>query len=341
MGNLTPNQVQSDIAKGIWKPNIYLTNMSTAYFQSDEDYVADKIFPLVPVMLSSANYYKFSKEDLARDNMQRKPEFGKVTPALMGQSEDTYSCKVDQIIVGIDQIQALNYGRTNAPGVADPRRSKVRFAVEQTKIHLDRLFGDGFFKTGVWGTEWEGKTTTPGTQQFYQFDDANSDPIKLIDDLCVSIRQKGRRKPNRLALGAETFVAIKNNAAVLDRIKYSGASANPANVNEKTLAELFNIEKVVVLNSTYNAGDIGETDMKYICDSKAALLCYAANAPSIDEPSAGYIFSWDMLGNQQPIAMTQYLGEPGTHSEFIEGLMAYDMKKTGDDLAVFLKSCVS
>lgn len=337
---LNTEQIKSSIAKGTWVPNIYLTNMAIAQFQADEDYVADKIFPIVPVQLSSAHYYKFSKKDLARDNMQRKPQYGKVTPAIMGQSDDTYNCKVDQIIVGIDQIEEINYARTNAPGAADPRRSKVRFAVEQTKIHLDRMFSDGFFKTGAWGTEWTGVTTSPGSTQFYKFTDANSDPVQLIDDLCVSIKRNGRRKPNVLALGAETFVALKNNPAVLERIKAGGSSANPAYANERTLAELFGVAKVVVLNSTYNAAGLEGEDMQFICDSKAALLCYAANSPAIDEPSAGYTFSWDMLGGNQYIAMSQWIGEQGTHSEFVEGLMAYDMKKTGDDLAVFLKDCV-
>ena len=70
--------------------------------------------------------------DLARDNVARKPAFGKVQPALMGQTDSTYKCEVDQVIVGVDQIDALNYQRSRAPGVADPRRAK---AVSYT--HLD------------------------------------------------------------------------------------------------------------------------------------------------------------------------------------------------------------
>ena len=58
------------------------------------------------------------------------------------------------------------------------------------------------------------------------------------------------------------------------------------------------------------------------------------------EPSAGYIFTWDMLGNGASVAFDQYEGENGTHAEFIEGLCASDMKKTSDDLAIFLKDCV-
>lgn len=39
-------------------------------------------------------------------------------------------------------------------------------------------------------------------------------------------------------------------------------------------------------------------------------------------------------------AVLNYLGENGTHSEYVEGLMASDMKKTADDLAMFFKDAV-
>lgn len=80
--------------------------------------------------------------------------------------------------------------------------------------------------------------------------------------------------------------------------------------------------------------------MQYIGDPDAFLLVYATNAPSIDEPSAGYIFTWDMLGNGQILPILNYLGENGTHTEYVEGLMATDMHKTSDDLARFYKSAV-
>ena len=74
--------------------------------------------------------------------------------------------------------------------------------------------------------------------------------------------------------------------------------------------------------------------------SNAVLLAYATDTPSIEEPSAGYIFTWDMLGDGNILPVLNYLGENGTHSEFIEGLMATDMKKTADDLAVYLADAV-
>lgn len=338
--SMNPAQLQYEIQKGSFRPNIYLTNLSMAYFQDASRYVAKSIFPICPVQLSSARYYTFSKEDLLRDNVQRKPEFGKVAPAQFGHKDDSYSCYVEQVIVGIDKISALDYQRTNAPGVIDPRRAKAKFIAEQMNIHQDIVFAKNFFRTGVWSNEWTGVASSPSTNQFLKFTDDNCDPVSLIDTWCTSVEQNTGRRPNRLGLGKNAFNALKANPSIIERVKYGGSSANPATVNERVLAELFGIDKVVVFSSIYNAGAVGASSMNFICDPDSAILAYATSAPAIDEPSAGYIFTWDMLGNGQYMPTMQYDGDPGTHSEFMEGLFAADMKKTGDDLAIFLKSCV-
>ncbi len=324
-----------------FKSNIYLTNMTMAYFQKQEDYVAKAVFPICPVDLQSSSYYKFSKGDLARDNVKPKPQFGKVPPAQMGLTDETYNCKVDQVIVGIDQINALNFQRSKAPGSADPRRAKIRFIAEQMNNHLDLLFAQDFFKTGVWSDEMTGKATVsaPSTE-FLKFSDSNFDPVNFFNQQRTKVKQNGRRKPNKLALGAEAYNALTVHPDIIERVKYTGSTPNPAIVTTSALAAILGLQEVVVLESTYNAGKFGEDDMQFICDPTSALLCYATNSPAIDEPSAGYIFTWDMLGNGNYMNVDQYEGEKGTHSEFVEGLMSTDMKKTGDDLAVFLKDCV-
>ena len=205
--------IAAEIAKG-WKPNQYLTNMSQAYFAQPGDWVAPSIFPICPVATSSGFYYTFDKGDLARDNVARKPAFGKVNPAIMGTGENQYGCKVDQVIVGIDQIAALNYQRSHAPGVQDPRRAKVRFANEQMSLHLDILFAKGFFHSGVWGDEWQGTDSNPTGKKFLKFNDANFDPVHFFDERRRDIKRRGRRRPNRLALGYDAYLALFQLAAL-------------------------------------------------------------------------------------------------------------------------------
>lgn len=338
--SVTNQSIQAQIAKG-WKPNNYLTNLSVAHFQPDDWFVSPFIFPIVPVQLSTSHYYKFSKADLARDNVQRKPQFGKAQPMIFGSEEALYKCEVDQIIVGIDQIGTLDYQRAGTPGISDPRRAKVRLATEQMKLHMDRVFAEGYFKTGIWTNEYTGVTgAAPAGKQFYKFDDANFDAVHFFGGLRTEMKRNGRRNPNTLALGVEAYEGLKRNPEILERVKYSGSTANPATINQNVLAQLLEIDRVVVLNSTYNAGGLGEEDMQFICDSKGALLCYAATNPAIDEASAGYTFAWDMLGNGQYLAFDQYEGEKGTHTEYVEGLMSYTPEKVCDELGYFLTECV-
>lgn len=341
--NLTPAMINAQIAKGAFRPHTALTNMALSYYQNAANYFAKAIFPVCPVSLSSDNYYIFNKEDLLRDNWQRKPAYGKVMPAIVSEHTDTYNCVVDQMIMGIDEIRQTDLQRRQGPSIArDPRAQRTKTMAEQANIHQDRLFAEKYFKAGVWANEWTGVDDTNVTgNQFIKFSNGNSDPIKFIADLKLSMHQQTGRTPNKLAIGANVFNALRQHEGILERVIHGGTSANPAQVTKQALAELFEVDQLVVLMSIMNTAKQGaEADMQFIGDPNALLLAYATDAPSIDEPSAGYIFTWDMLGDGQMMPIFHYPGESGTHSEYVEGLMAYDMKKTADDLAFFCKDVV-
>ena len=341
--NITPATISAQIAKGAFRPHTALTNMALAYYQNASNYFAKAIFPICRVNLSSDAYYIFDKEDLLRDNWQRKPAYGKVMPAVVSEHTDTYTCKVDQMIMGIDSIRETDLKRRQGPALArDPRQQRTKTIAEQANIHQDRLFAEKFFKSGVWGNEWTGvdSTTTTG-KQFIKFSNGNSDPIQFIADQKMAMHQQTGRTPNKLAIGANVFNTLRSHEAILERVKFGGTTANPANVTKNVLAQLFEVEELVVMMSIHNQAKQGaDADMAFIGDPNGLLLAYATNTPSVEEPSAGYIFTWDMLGDGQILPIRNYPGENGTDSEYIDGLMAYDMKKTADDLAVYCKDVI-
>ena len=331
------------ITKGLIKPHTALTNMAMAYYQNAANYFAKTLFPICPVQLSSDNYYIFDKEDLLRDNWQRKPESGTVAPAVLSEHTESYACHVDQMRMSINMIRETDVQRRQGPSTANTKQQRTKAIAEQRNIHQDKLFANSFFKSGVWGNEWTGGDAySESGKTFIKFSDDNSEPIKIIDNIRREILQGTGRELNRLGMGINVFNALKEHPAILERIKYGGTTANPAQVTEKVLAELFQVEKLVVLKSIHNNARIGEAaNMQFIGDPDALLFTYAPNTPSIDEPSAGYIFTWDMLGNGQHMPIMNYPDpDPGKHVEWIEGLMATDMKKTCDDLAVYFKQAV-
>ena len=340
--SMTPAQISAQIAKGAFKPHTALTNMALAYYQNPSSYFAKGIFPICRVSQSSDQYYIFNKEDLLRDNWQRKPAYGKVMPAVVSEHTENYSCVVDQMIMGIDLIRQTDLQRRMGPSIKDPRQQRTKTIAEQANIHQDRIFAEKFFKGGVWANEWTGtdETVTTG-KEFIKFSNHNSDPIKFITDQKREMLRQTGRTPNKLALGGNVFDALTLHPAILERVKYGGTTANPANVTKNVLAQLFGVEDLVVLESIHNQAKMGkDADMQFIGDPNALLLAYATDNPSIEEPSAGYIFTWDMLGDGQILPIRHYPGENGTDSEYVDGLMAYDMKKIADDLAVFCKDVV-
>lgn len=334
---MKPEDIVIKKSLGKFKPNVYLSNLSVSYYE-EATYASKRLFPVCPVQLPSGYFYEFSMADLARDGVQRKPDFGKVQPAIFGHSEQSYSCHVDQILIGMDQIITLAYQRADAP---DPYRARVRTLTEQIALHQEIEFAQKFFKAGVWANEWTGAATANPTQKkFKYFSEADSDPVVFIDERMVEIRRNGRRRPNKLALGMETFVALKNNPHILERIKYSGTTQNPAVVNENVLAQVFGVDQVVVLDATYNDAPHGlPANMQYVCDSKGALLLFTPDSPQLDSPSAGYSFTWLINGGDY-IAITPYEADDPTHTDCLEGLIAYDMRKTSDALACYMTGCV-
>lgn len=340
--SMTPNTISAMIAKGTFRPHTALTNMALSYYQNAANYFAKAIFPICRVQLSSDSYYIFDKEDLLRDGWQRKPAYGYTQPVTVSEHTDTYTCKVDQMRMGIDLIRQTDQQRRQGPAIKDPRQQRTKTIAEQANIHQDRLFAENFFHSGVWTNEWTGidSTTTSG-KQFIKFSNGNSDPIKFIADQKLAMHEQTGRTPNKLALGANVFNELRNHPGILDRVKYGGTTANPANVTKNVLAQLFEVDEIVVMMSIFNQARQGaEADMTFIGDPNALLLAYATNSPSVEEPSAGYIFTWDMLGDGQILPIRNYPGENGTDSEYVDGLMAYDMRKTADDLAVFCKDVV-
>lgn len=343
MSNITPAQITMDIAKGAFRPHTALTNMALNYFMNFNNHFARTIFPIVRVRQSADNYYKWTLEDLLRDSWQRKPAYGRVTPDVMGEATDTYAVKVFQSIKGIDGIRETDVRRRQGPAFANnSRQMQTKAIAEQANIHQDIAFAKAFFRSGVWANEWSGvDSTTTGDKEFIKWSNDNSDPMTFVADRCLEIEEKTGRRPNRMAIGANVMQHLRKHPLILERVVHGGTSANPAQITKNALQSLFEMEHMTVMSSIYNKAKLGnEADVTWIADPNAILLTYAPNTPSLQEPSAGYIFQWDMLGDGQIMPIFQYKGEPGTHSEFIEGLMAYDMKKTADDLAVFCTGVV-
>ena len=332
-----PNEIFNRITKKRTPVNIPLTNISTAYLQ-DLTSGATSFFPEVPVQLSTGTYYKFSKEDLLRDNVAAKPILGKVNPTVISHDTDEYKCIPEQIIMGYDEIIQSDILRTGAPGMLNLRASKAKVIAQQMFIHRNKLFARSYFKEGVWGTDLEGGASG---KDFVSFENDNSSPISTITECITTMKKQTGRRPNKLGMGQRVFDALKIHPDIMNRVIYGGTTTNPALVTEQALAAILGVDEVVVFDAIWNSAGLGVTEnMEFICDENAMLLAYATSSPSIDEATAGYSFTWDMgLGATLPIV--EWEGEDGTYSRYIGGMMSTDMRIICPDLGIYFKNAVT
>lgn len=299
-----------------------LTNMSVAYIQSAKDFIADQVFPNVPVLKQSDRYFKYTKEFWFRTNAQKRAPATESAGAGFGiDNTPTYFCDVWAEHIDID-----DQTRQNADQPLDLDRDGTMFVTQGLLLRREIQFMSKFMKASVWSGHAD---FTPSTK----WDNASGDPLADVDHLKSAIKSQTGFMPNVLTVSQDVFFALRNNAKILDRIKYTQRGV----VTEELLAMLFGVEKFLVAGAVLNSAQENATAVYDYLVKDCALLCYANSAPSILQPSAGYTFGWQglygagALGNR----IKTFRIEPRA-CDRVEGEMSFDMNVVGADLGAFL-----
>ena len=329
-----PQPTQGDV-----HVNAPLTNISIAFIQQQQDFIASQVFPNIPVMKQSDRYFTYPKEYWFRSEADlRAISSESAGSGYTVDSTPTYFCDVWAVHKDIDdQIRA----NTDTPLDAD--RDATMFVTQQLLLKRDLDWGAAYFGTGIWGQDTVGEGTTPTWPgEAYPWDDyTNGNPMVDIANAQTAIQRQTALRPNTLVLGPEVYTALRNHPIVLDRIKYTQRGI----VTLDLLAALFDVQRVVVANAVKNTGIEGQTqtasDYSFVF-GKAALLLYVNPAPSILTPSAGYTFSWTgLFGGLGMGSRINRFRMEWLKSDRVEGEMSYDLKLIAPELGWFFSAIVS
>jgi hypothetical protein len=314
----------------------YLTNLSVAFTQDSNKFVADKVFPVVPVSKQSDKYSIYPKGHFWRDEVAPRPLGGRPNQANFDVEQGTYLAEEEGLEYKLDDRL-----RANADQPLDPEKAGMRLLTEQMMVHRDSDWASAYFREGVWGTDLKGKSSSPGEGEFLQLDQAGTEPVEFFDEERDILGASTGIDPNVLVLGRKAFRKLKNHPEVKDRIKYTQQGI----VTAELLAKLLEVDRVVVPGSVKNeAAEGAEDEIDFIVGPKDALFVYSAPNPAIDQPSGGYIFAWTGL---IPGATNAYGGviergrEELAHSDVFQIRCAYDMKVVAPELGTFYHGLVS
>jgi hypothetical protein len=303
-----------------------LTDLSFAY-QVELETVADKLFPNVPSQHKSDTYYTYPKGNWFRLQATKRAPGTESAGSGYEVSTDTFSCDVFALHKDVDdQI------RSNADPVFNLDAEAARFVTQQLTLKREYDFAQTFFTTGIWTGSSTGSDITPSTK----WDAASGDPIKDIRTQIDAMQGKTGIRPNKMVFGKRAWQVIMDNAAVIDRIKYSSSNDNPTNASQAAFAKILGLEQILIAGAVYNSAKEGAADsMGFMFTSDSALLCYAAPSPGLLTPSAGYTFSWNQyLAAANSLRISRFRMDK-LRSDRIEGEMAYDMKQVAADLGCY------
>lgn len=312
-----------------------LTNISVSYLQDANAFIADKVFPIVPVKRQSDIFYVYSKADFMRDEAQVRGAASESAGGDYGvEAADPYYCRKHAFHKDVTPEERVNYDEP-----LDADKDATDFVTQKMLIRRELQWASTYFNSGVWGTDITGVTASPSTNQTIKWNLATSDPIKDITEASVRMASETGYKPNTLVLSPYAFNALKNHEDILDRIKYTQKGI----VTVDLLATLFEVENVYVAWSVVNSAAKGKDANVDFIMGKHALLCYSNPRPALRKPSAGYIFAWTGLegagayGNRIIRLPMDLLG---LGVERIEGEIAFDAKKICGDLGIFFNGIV-
>lgn len=311
-----------------------LTNLSVAYMQKQENFIADKVFPIVPVDKKSNKFFVYRKNDWFRDEAQRRADGTESAGSGYNLDTDSYSADVWAFHKDVgDQVLA------NADAPLTPLREASEFVTHRLLLRRELQFVSDYFTTGVWGTDETGVASSPSSGEFLQWSNSSATPIDDIESAKSSILGTTGFEANTLVLGYEVFKALKNHSSIVDRYKYTQAGAY---VTEDLLAKVFGVDRVLVAKSVKATNNEGAAGAYSFAFGKAALLCHVAPNPGLLTPSAGYTFAWTGVseGLGSTLGVSQFRMEH-LKATRVEGQVAFDNKVVGSDLGYFFTTAVA
>lgn len=309
-----------------------LTNMTVAFLQAREHFLAASVFPTIPSPNKSDLYFEFPRDYWLANKTHKRAAGTQAIRSGYKLTTTQYACERDAIGHQIpDPIRA------NADNPLDLDMAGTQFVGQQLMLALEIDWVSKFFVTG----KWTGSSTATDLTASPTWDDAASTPIEDVRTQKRAVLQNTGFEPNCLVLGKSTFDRLVDHPDVVDRIKYGQTAGGAATANEETLAKLLGIDRVLVARAVQNTGTEDATaSYSFIAGATKALLAYAAPSAGLMQPSAGYRFTWGGTGNGQGVEVKRYRDEP-LESDVIEGGIWYSHKLVAAGLGAFWGTAVA
>lgn len=257
---------------------------------------AARVAPIVGVQKQSDLYRVWNQADLwGIDSTLRAP--GNEANAI-------------DVRVGSDSYNAINYALA-----ADVTIETIANADNRAEIEAGRVMS----LTGKLMLDWDKRvadlvTTATNVSSQHSVasgwtDHSNSSPFDDINAVMDLQQDNTGYRPNKMLIGGEAYRELRRNNAIIDKSNKTGVTGGDMNSTQRQIADLFELEEVIVGEGYYNSAAEGQPIKLSRLMGDHVLLYYAPSVVSIELPSYMYSFRWS--GNGLPNMQVQRMeGKP-------------------------------
>jgi hypothetical protein len=259
------------------------TSASIAY--RNQSYIADEMFPLLPVQKQSGILTEYDQSYWFRDEAKMAGPGAEVQLAEYAvDTTDTYFCNRHRLGRLIYDEQ-----RDNADAPFNLEREATEFLTDKIQLRREVNFVTQHFTTGKWTTDKTGGT------DFTQWSNyAGSSPVVDVTTYKDTVEALIGREPNKFTIGKQVYIQLKNHPDVIDLIKYT----QRGQVSSEILASLLEFEKLLIGRAIYTTDKEGTAEGSVTYSrvwGKHGLMVYTPPSPSLMTPSAGYTVVWNRV----------------------------------------------
>lgn len=306
-----------------------LTNISVGWMNEQSDYVATKVFPMVPSAKQSDRYWTYDRDFWFRDEAEKRAPGTKSKGGGYQVGTSPFYCEewaYHQMVPW--EVQ------NNADVPLNPDADATRFTAEKILMKLETEWMNAFFVTGAWSNDWTGGATETATTFIQWDDDTNAVPVRDIMRAKKTIKKLTGRKPNTLVVSEPVHMYLTQDSTILDRFKYT----QTAIVTAAMMAAVFELDNYIIAGAVKATTAEGETAAYDWIAGNDALLLYLPGRPGVFQPAAGYTFYWSAYPSGIATRRIEMLVEK---SDMIESSIYFDQKIISADLGLFFHNAIS
>lgn len=315
-----PNPLRSEI-----HVDTPLSEIAIAY--TEQNHIADLIFPKVTVQKQSDKYFIWTKGFWLRNNVEKRTPGDTYPEGRLKVSNTSYFCDIYHLAFPI-----ADEDRQNEDPAIQLEITGTKWLAGQFSLNRELSLATGIFSTSAWENYVTGVTDFP---QWSDYD--NSDPVGDINTGIETIEKSTGVTPNTLVIGREVFNILKEHPNLVDKFKYTGVGI----LNESQVGQALGVEKLLIGKGVYESTREGDaTPTRGYIWGKNALLLYVPPAPGLRVPAAGYTFVWNIDGGGLTVQIKN-VRQDWRDRDLLQAKHAFDDKITGTDLGYYLTAAVA